>query len=321
MAIEDLDFGTIFKRKVGSTVIKFKNTTRRRQKWNIAIPKGMEGIFEVDESEGTAGPKEEVIINVRFKPTAAKFYSTQFVVTTEDAGVLPFVVEGQGVEASVNLPNVPEAGLDFGIVGVENAGEFKTFTLENPTDAILKLGLKTDNPDITMEEDEVTLGPGESRDVRILYNPNSRGANTSATLKVYNIDFDKGVEPEELYSTEIKGIGGDFLMGVKRITKEMSDDIVDVSDTGSKERISVNVTIPKIYFEQKVKKAIELENNGDTFVEFEVIGPVINGETEPYTGQDITSVGGNAVLVIEPLDPILPHSSNKLAFSLRVSSP
>jgi hypothetical protein len=315
MTIDDLDFGSIFKRKVGSTVIKFKNTTRRRQKWKIAIPKGMEGIFEIDESEGTAGPKEEVVITVRFKPTAATFYSTQFVVTTEDAGALPFIVEGQGVEASVNIPNVPEAGLDFGIVGVGNAGEYRTFTLENPTDAILKLGLKTDNPEMKMEEESVILGPRESRDVRIIYSPRTRGDRVAtAKLKVYNIDFPEGEEPEELYSTEIKGVGGEFKMGVKEITKEMSDDIVDVSEKGADEKINVNVTIPKVYHEQTVKKTIELENNGDTYVEFEIFHDGV-----AYTEQEIPSVCGNAVLVIKPLAPILPHSSTKLTFALRVS--
>jgi hypothetical protein len=314
MAIEDLDFGSVFKRKVGATVVKFKNTTRRRQKWKIAIPKGMEGIFEIDETEGSAGPKEEIEIIIRFKPTAADFYSTQFFVTTEDAGAIPFTVEGQGVEASVNLPNLSQAGLDFGIVGVDSE-EFRTFKLENPTDAILKLGLRTDNSDIKMEEDTITLAPGESRDVRILYNPQAMGEGANATLKVYNIDFPEGEEPEELYSTEIKGIGGQFAMGVKSVTREMSDDIVDVTNMIPEHSIRVNLTVPKVYHEQKVKKTIELENNGDTLIEFDIIQ---EGITEKYTDQEIASIDGTAILVIEPLSAVQPHSSTKLTFSLKV---
>jgi hypothetical protein len=68
----------------------------------------MEGIFEIDETEGSAGNQRSEVITCGLNQPPRRSYSTQFVVTTEDAGALEFNVEGQGVEASVNIPNMPE---------------------------------------------------------------------------------------------------------------------------------------------------------------------------------------------------------------------
>lgn len=286
MKMEDIDFGSVMKKKEKWTTFKFKNTTRRNLAWKLSVDKIMEDVFEVEIESGIAKPKEEVTIRARFKPKSNTSYTVDAKIVTEE-GVLPFSIVGQGTQARISASN---ESIDFGVVGI-NAHQYVYFNFENPTSSQLNLELKTTSdlfeiqePYIFSNSRIVKIEPHERHSAKILFKPTIPNISTNAKFQVLNTEIPG--EPETIFDTEITATSG--IQSYKKLISH------DESITMTNDQI--NIVFKDLRKGDRTRKFIELENTGDTVLMFDILLNDKKHESETTTSKiGVKIEGGNTL--------------------------
>ncbi|KAJ3397657.1 hypothetical protein HDU92_005399 [Lobulomyces angularis] len=290
LKIVPLNFGCVLKRKEGILITKFKNPARRAVSWKLDINKNMQDIFQ-----GTMKPKEEIQVCVTFRPKIGTFYSTDAVFTTDDS-VNSFLMEGQGVDATINCAEVVE----FGVVGVGEP-EYRILTIENPTLVSIKLfiDMESESSCIALDPSDLMLLPGEKMDIQLTFSPEA-GKDCNEVLKIFNSDVGDGESMDIIHKVAVSGKSGVFDFEINQI-----DGVA-----GSDGCISLNFN--KISQNARVRKCFEIDNTGETCIEIEVV----DEEQKACGGIEIKK-NTCLVKVDRATISIPPHSKQKITFFLK----
>ncbi|KND03878.1 uncharacterized protein SPPG_08927 [Spizellomyces punctatus DAOM BR117] len=303
---EPLDFGPVQSLKASELTFAFRNPVRRPIKWKFHVDPQFADIFGVDGiTEGVAAPRQETTIKMKFKPQHAADYIAAGYLETEE-GSYPVQLQGTGVDPAVVLDKRYE---DFGVVGMGNP-EFREIEIKNPTLLPLRVGARTTSPAFTTDVTEMTIAPGETRKVKVFFNPAVIGESQRGRIAFVNLD-DIEEEPSSqedekeganyqeeeaaqearpprdvhtprtrpftgkeriLDQIELQGAAGEFGFSAVQI----AEDNLSVPSGEAGEGNAIRLNFPKIPERQRVRKHFEVENVGDTVIDLGVADE--NGE-------------------------------------------
>ncbi|KAJ3371494.1 hypothetical protein HDU91_005136 [Kappamyces sp. JEL0680] len=327
-----VDFGTIFKQRQVTKTIPLSNNSIRPIKWSFAVEKDYADIFTVQgDTRGILAPKSSTTLTMAFAPRIGVTYNAAAYLDSGD-GPVSIALTGNGVDPSLDVDSVET---NFGTVGME-APEYREIPVSNPTGLPMRIRPISDNPDFIPVDQELELAPGESAVVRVLFQPSNEVALQVANVSLYLLSDDGGVEldspyfPNE-YSTangrpisrrkqmeilqnfKLEGKGGKFGFNVQ------GNDIVPFDDgavlpNSAIEYTNIRINFGKIQTQQKMRKSFELENSGDTHLEFFI---------ELMSGKDLKdfvtefSEGGCLGFSVNPATcKIAPRSKLKISILL-----
>ncbi|WP_161782621.1 choice-of-anchor D domain-containing protein [Halococcus sediminicola] len=154
------------------------------------------GAFTITDGGGpfTLAPGESQEVTVQFAPTTTGEKNAQLVVESDDPDqpTVTVPLTGQSVKPTIGLSS---ESYDYGDVAV-NTGNVTTFTVTNDGNAPLTVsgttisGANAEEFALVDGGRSYMLAPGESRDIRVRFVPNSTGAK-SATLELESDDPDR----------------------------------------------------------------------------------------------------------------------------------
>ncbi|KAI9106297.1 hypothetical protein DFS34DRAFT_58191 [Phlyctochytrium arcticum] len=191
---EPLRFGPVHSLKPKGLAFSFRNPVRRPVKWKFKIDEQFADIFQLEgPMEGLAAPRQEVNLMIKFTPLLPVDYGAVGYLETEE-GNFPVELSGTGVQPAVTLDKKKE---DFGVVGIGNP-EFREIEIRNPTALPMRVGARTSSDAFTTDISEMTLEPGESRKVKVYFNPQSAEVPHRGRIAFVNLDDIQEVEAERI---------------------------------------------------------------------------------------------------------------------------
>ncbi|KAI9003546.1 hypothetical protein BC832DRAFT_540384 [Gaertneriomyces semiglobifer] len=187
-------FGPVQSKKAKATTFAFRNPVRRPLKWRFHVDPSFADVFEVEgAAEGVAASRQEISIAVKFKPHIAVSYEATGYVET-DEGSFPVTFVGAGVDPAVVLDT---KFANFGVVGMDNP-EFREIEIKNPTSLPMRVAPRTSSDAFTTDVRVLEIPPGESRKVKVYFNPNTSAQEQRGKIAFINLD---DVEEEEEEAT------------------------------------------------------------------------------------------------------------------------
>ncbi|KAJ3018743.1 hypothetical protein HKX48_002657 [Thoreauomyces humboldtii] len=177
-------FGPVLAGKSSELTFAFRNPVRRPIAWEFHVDPAYADVFELTSAaSGTLGPRQEATLRVQFKPIHAVTYGVAGYVTTEE-GSFPVTLDGTGVTAALELDR---RHADFGVVGVGHP-EFREVTIRNPTELEMRVGARTSSADFSTDVKELRIPAGESRTVKVYYNPTTTGEAARGRIAFFCLD-------------------------------------------------------------------------------------------------------------------------------------
>jgi hypothetical protein len=323
----ELDFGPVFVQKPTTKLIELKNPSRRPLQYKLQVEEDYQDIFTVSElAEGSIPPKETIMVPIMFTPAIGVTYSTSVYMALAEK-VKSIQLYGQGVEPTLN---VSYDNTDFGVVGVSDP-EVREITVTNPTPLPIRVRPQSDNPDFAPIEEEVELQPGETRKIQILFRPRETNQHQVGKVTLYQIhEFEEGDEMKEIQqeihityktsnsrpaSREVKklndvvfeGRGGKFGFNVTGMDIDQ-----DQKPTSEIQHTKIQIKFARLAVGKKAKKMFEVENSGDTTLEFGCFD-----EQDLYVGDEyISKTGAFRYSVAPKQSKIHPSLKEKITISL-----
>lgn len=185
---------------------------------------------------------EDLSIGIEFKPQMATAFDVQATIVTS-IGSYKVQLIGSGADYSLDVPSIVNAG----VLG-QDRPEFRRIHMFNPTDLPLRVVASYDSMYIKSTSDEIEIRPHSAANFEFYCTPPAFGqtAKTSIDLHLKN-------NPSRILATaQVTLIGGKF----------------DVRTNCEEEAIELEIA--KDY---SVSKPLEICNDGDTLVEFEIFHP------------------------------------------------
>ncbi|KAJ3148956.1 hypothetical protein HDU86_007314 [Geranomyces michiganensis] len=202
-APEPLAFGKVLNLRKRQMMFSFRNPVRRPISWKFHVDPQFAEIFQLDgPAEGTLESRKEKQIKITFKPMMPLDYAVTGYVET-DEGSFPVQLEGGGVEAAVVLDR---RYADFGVVGVGHP-EFREVEIKNPTQLEMRVGARTSSDAFTTDVGELRIPPGESRKVKVYFNPARSGESARGRISFFSLD--QVAEGEEVDEVDQDWVGED----------------------------------------------------------------------------------------------------------------
>ncbi|KAJ3195566.1 Cilia- and flagella-associated protein 47, partial [Irineochytrium annulatum] len=219
-----IDFGSVKKLFTSDKFIEFRNPVRRPLPYKFYVERPYADVFQTPGGvvNGIAKPRQLVRIPIKFLPKQGVAYrANSFLETSEGNHVIE--LRGSGVEVAVN---VDKKKVEFGVVGV-GAPEFRNVTVSNPSSLPVRVAIQSDNAQFTTNmPEEITIGPGETKDIRLIFSPTQQARLHTAQVNVMNLDLRPGQrEPDILAKVDLLGTGG-----VHEFTVGNMDDDPDADD-------------------------------------------------------------------------------------------
>ncbi|KAJ3175403.1 hypothetical protein HDU87_006223 [Geranomyces variabilis] len=200
-APEPLAFGKVLNQRTRQMTFAFRNPVRRPISWKFHVDPQFADVFELaGPAEGTLDSRQEKKIKITFKPLMPLDYAVTGYVET-DEGSFPVQLEGGGVEAAVVLDR---RYADFGVVGVGHP-EFREVEIKNPTTLEMRVGARTTSDAFTTDVRELRIPPGESRKVKVYFNPAKSGESTRGKISFFSLD--QVLEGEEVDEEDQDWVG------------------------------------------------------------------------------------------------------------------
>ena len=274
-------------------------------------------IIDTATQDGILPPKSSVDLMVTFKPQIGVTYSAVAYLSSGDE-VSNIELFGTGVEPKIEAQF---SNLDYGIVGVE-APEYREIPFTNPTSMPLKIKISSDNPEFTPEKTEMIIPPYQSVTLKVLFAP-KEGSVTR--LEVGNISLhlesDDGSEVAALLSTiRLEGRGGNFNFDVEGSDVEQLEESDPIVASVFKPELyadstSILIKFPNGQRNQKQRKTFDVENSGDTPLDF--ITELVTGQV--LKDQETQSMNGMFNFYVTPNEcKILPHSKSRITVIVEV---
>ncbi|KAI9362448.1 hypothetical protein DFJ73DRAFT_756739 [Zopfochytrium polystomum] len=273
--------------------------------------------------DGTAKPRQTITIPITFTPQASGDFIATATLET-DQGNRTTSLHGVCEEPSIVLDR---NRVSFGVVGVKNP-EFRNITISNPSKMTVRLTAKSSHRRGFLAgfegqgEGEMTLAPGETRTLRVIFSPTDQASHEKDTITFYNLDLVPGqVNPDAFASVEVEGVGGthDF-RPVLPLPGTPDDDpfpelpIPELPAGLVSELPTIRVNFPKVVVGQRIRKFFEIENCGDTMVDITLVDHVGRDLAEQLTESSTDYVAYS----IQPAATIIPPKQKaKFAVSAR----
>ncbi|KAJ3042819.1 hypothetical protein HDV00_006640 [Rhizophlyctis rosea] len=199
---EPVQFGPVRTGRAKEATLTFRNPVRRPLNWKVVVAPEFADVFRIQgPSEGTARPRAQTNITFTFHPSAPTDYSSAvFLETTEGNYTLSAL--GNGVKSAVTLN---KTHTDFGVVGMGNP-EFREIEVKNPTSLPIRLGARTTSEAFSTDVKELYLEPGETRSIRVYFNPTGVAERQKGQISFFNLDD----MPEEEEQKEMEAIQQEF---------------------------------------------------------------------------------------------------------------
>jgi hypothetical protein len=290
----DLDFGAVFSQKMVTKTIEIYSPSRRSLNWKFYVESDFSDIFIVNSpTQGSIASKSKTTLTISFKPQIGVQYQSNAFFVVEDK-VTSIELYGTGVEPTLN---VQTNDTNFGTVGIADP-EYREIVVHNPTPLTMRVRPLSDNPDFTPVETEVELAAGETRRIKVLFKPRNKNTVQVGKLTLYQLSEDSngddltevinvqwqgnplisegnrkkgGKDEAKMLDTIVfEGQGGDFgfsisgdsVVVVEKVTEELKleEDNVKMS--------RIQMKFNRVAASKKVRKTFEVENSGDTILEF-----------------------------------------------------
>ncbi|KAJ3299223.1 hypothetical protein HK104_009688 [Borealophlyctis nickersoniae] len=181
---EPIAFGPVRSGKSKVHEFTFRNPVRRPLGWKFRVSPEYSDIVQIEgDDQGTAKARQMVTVRLKFNPKQAVDYVSAAYLET-DEGNYTLQLMGTGVESAVKID---KHHADFGVVGLNNP-EFREIEVTNPTALPLRLGARTSSSSFTTDVKELHIPPGESRKIRVYYNPAAVAHREKGQIAFFNLD-------------------------------------------------------------------------------------------------------------------------------------
>jgi hypothetical protein len=163
--------------------------------------------------------------------------------------------------------------------------------VHNPTPLKMRVQPQSDNPDFLPVETEVELAPGETRKIKVLFRPKetsgvqvgkltlyqlSEGGDVNALTEIVNVQWQKNTgkgSSNNVLNTQddvvFEGRGGKFGFNVSGDVETLAENIPEMDPKLDNVQLSkIQMRFNRIATGKTVRKMFEVENSGDTILEF-----------------------------------------------------